>query len=296
MLGAMEPRLRAMIFAFALAPAAAAAAGLPPGFVYLRDIAPGIAQDMRYAGFDNFTGRPLPGYGAPECVLRRDVAQALAKVAGRSRQAAARPQGLRLLSPDARGRGLCALGADGPTTARPSASTPRWKSCRLFSLGYIAAHSAHSTGNAVDLTLVRVADAARRRPSMRARSTAPAPRRRTNARPTIHSTWAPASTASTTKAARPAQRSRPNSSAGALCSLPPCARAASTIISANGGTSVSARAGRLMILRLGARPRAPASAASARSRSRPPASAPAPPGRRRASPVARPWHARRNAG
>ncbi len=53
---------------------------LPPGFVYLRDIDPSIAQDMRYAGSDNFTGHPLPGYGAPECVLRRDVAQALARV------------------------------------------------------------------------------------------------------------------------------------------------------------------------------------------------------------------------
>ena len=47
-------------------------ARLPPGFVYLRDVAPGIAQDMRYAGANNFTGRPLPGYDAAECVLRRD--------------------------------------------------------------------------------------------------------------------------------------------------------------------------------------------------------------------------------
>ncbi len=56
-----------------------AAERLPEGFVYLRDIAPSIAQDMRYATADNFTGHPLPGYGAPECVLRREVAQALAQ-------------------------------------------------------------------------------------------------------------------------------------------------------------------------------------------------------------------------
>ena len=29
---------------------------------------------------NNFTGRPLPGYDAAECVLRRDVAEALARV------------------------------------------------------------------------------------------------------------------------------------------------------------------------------------------------------------------------
>ena len=53
---------------------------LPPGFVYLRDVDNTIAQDMRYATADNFTGRPLPGYNAAECVLRRQVAVALKRV------------------------------------------------------------------------------------------------------------------------------------------------------------------------------------------------------------------------
>ena len=50
---------------------------LPPGFVYLRDVDSSIAQDMRYAASDNFTGHPLPGYGAGECILRREAADAL---------------------------------------------------------------------------------------------------------------------------------------------------------------------------------------------------------------------------
>src|SRR5665648_404470 len=69
-----------LVALLALSGPAAAAERLPAGFVYLRDVDPSIAQDMRYAGPDNFTGRPLPGYGAPECVLRRSVAQALAQV------------------------------------------------------------------------------------------------------------------------------------------------------------------------------------------------------------------------
>ena len=37
---------------------------LPGGFVFLRDIDPSIIQDIRYAGSNNFVGRPLPGYDA----------------------------------------------------------------------------------------------------------------------------------------------------------------------------------------------------------------------------------------
>ena len=53
---------------------------MPKDFVYLRDVDPTIQQDMRYAGADNFTGAPVPGYDAPECVLVRQVAEALKAV------------------------------------------------------------------------------------------------------------------------------------------------------------------------------------------------------------------------
>ena len=49
----------------------------PAGYVRLTDNAPGIAQDMRYAGAENFLGRPVPGYRAPCCWLRREAAVAL---------------------------------------------------------------------------------------------------------------------------------------------------------------------------------------------------------------------------
>ncbi|MFA6206819.1 MAG: peptidase M15, partial [Methylocystis sp.] len=39
----------------------------PPGFTRLADVAPTIVQEMRYAGADNFTGAPVPGYDAPQC-------------------------------------------------------------------------------------------------------------------------------------------------------------------------------------------------------------------------------------
>ena len=54
-------------------PIAANAQGLPGGFVYLRDIDPTIIQDIRYASSNNFVGRPLAGYQAAECVVKREV-------------------------------------------------------------------------------------------------------------------------------------------------------------------------------------------------------------------------------
>jgi zinc D-Ala-D-Ala dipeptidase len=53
---------------------------LPGGFAFLRDIDPTILQDIRYAGVNNFTGRPLAGYGAAECVVKHDVGLALKRV------------------------------------------------------------------------------------------------------------------------------------------------------------------------------------------------------------------------
>ena len=137
----------------ALTGPAAAAERLPDGFVYLRDVDASIAQDMRYAGSDNFTGHPLPGYGAGECVLRRDVAQALAQV-----QADLEKSNLSLKVYDCyrptravRAFARWAQGADDGATKR---FYPALEKRTLFASGYIAAHSAHSTGSAVDLTLI----------------------------------------------------------------------------------------------------------------------------------------------
>ena len=110
-----------------------------------------------------------------------------------------RPESLRLLSPDPRGRRHGALGAGGRRRHDQALLSRRWKSA-LFALGYIAAHSAHSTGIAVDLTLIQrrappappYRPAARLRPLHRAGGA--------SARPTIAQTWAPASTASTPRA------------------------------------------------------------------------------------------------
>src|SRR5262249_20337515 len=83
--------IAAAIVLAAMTQGAAAQGALPPRFVHLRAIDPTIAQDIGYAGADNFVGRPLAGYQAAECILRQDVAAALKRV-----QAALAASGLSL--------------------------------------------------------------------------------------------------------------------------------------------------------------------------------------------------------
>lgn len=129
---------------------AAAAASLPPGFVRLADLAPQIVQDMRYAGADNFTGRPVPGYKAAQCWLREDAAKALIAV-----QAEAKAQGFELILYDCyRPRRAVAAFIDwakGPDESMKAQYYPHETKRDLFARGYIAEKSSHSTGLAVDL-------------------------------------------------------------------------------------------------------------------------------------------------
>ncbi len=103
-----------------------------------------ILVEARYAGPDNFTGAPLPGYEANRAFLRREAAAALARV-----QAALRPAGL----------GLKVLDGYRPIRATQGmvAWTARAGRTDLLDDGYIARRSRHNLGLAVDLTLVDLA-------------------------------------------------------------------------------------------------------------------------------------------
>ena len=129
---------------------------LPPGFVYLHDVDPSILQDIRYATDDNFTGRPLPGYGAGECILRREAAEAL-----RAAQAelAREKLGLKVYDcyrPTRAVRAMEAWAHGGDDSEATRRFYPALHKRNLFALGYIASQSRHSSGTTVDLTLVRL--------------------------------------------------------------------------------------------------------------------------------------------
>lgn len=150
--------LSAMILISGLiASAATHAQDLPAGFVYLRDLDPTIIQDIRYAGSNNFVGRPLRGYEAAECVVKREVGLALKAI---QQELARQQRSLKMFDcyrPERAVADMVAWSRDGRETAAGRRYNPAFRKADLFRLGYIATHSGHSTGAALDLTLVDLA-------------------------------------------------------------------------------------------------------------------------------------------
>jgi len=148
-----EHPMRKIALLFLLLSAPVRADGLPPGFARLSDIAPAVKQDMRYAGADNFTGAPVPGYRAAQCWLRREAAQALAAA---QREAHAKGFDLVVFDCYRPQRAVAAFQAwsKNPDEGSKAAHYPNIDKRSLFAQGYIAARSGHSTGYAVDLGVV----------------------------------------------------------------------------------------------------------------------------------------------
>ena len=125
--------------------------------VYLRDVDPTIAQDIRYATKDNFTGFKVPGYLAGECMLLKPVAEALKKA-----QQTLTERGLSLKVYDCyrpqKAVDAFVAWAKGP---EPGVKRffPRTPKGELLKKGYIEPVSNHSRGIAVDVTLTIAAAA-----------------------------------------------------------------------------------------------------------------------------------------
>jgi D-alanyl-D-alanine dipeptidase len=109
--------------------------------VDVRSLDPAILVDLRYATTNNFTGAVLPGYEAQKALLRREAAQALARVEARLRTGGL---GLRIWDAYRPVRATRAMVVWAERTGRTD----------LLDQEYIARRSRHNLGVAVDLTLV----------------------------------------------------------------------------------------------------------------------------------------------
>ena len=133
-------------------------AGVPKAFVEVRTVVPDIVVDIRYFGRDNFLGRPVNGYTAPNCWITRQAAEQLAKV-----QADLRPFGLSLKVFDAY-RPQSAVDHFVRWAKEPDDEGlkkqyyPSVPKRMLIPEGYIADQSGHSRGSTIDLTIVAIAD------------------------------------------------------------------------------------------------------------------------------------------
>ena len=122
--------------------------------VDIRSLVPDIAQDIKYFGSDNFVGVPVDGYEAPRCYLKREVAEALARVEQGLRQ---RHQRLRIYDCYRPARAVAHFmrwAADPADVKTKQAHYPDFDKPQLLG-EYIAPVSGHSRGATLDLTLLQ---------------------------------------------------------------------------------------------------------------------------------------------
>jgi D-alanyl-D-alanine dipeptidase len=148
--------VRSWYIAIALQSAAAAAAAdaLPTGFVYLRDVAATIRQDMRYHGAHNFVGRPIAGYLAPECILTAPAAHALARVQAELAASSLSLTVYDCYRPQRAVDDFLAWGRNASDQKMKAEFYPRVDKADFVKLGYVADKSGHTRGSAVDLAIV----------------------------------------------------------------------------------------------------------------------------------------------
>ena len=143
-----------LLFLISLNTGLAQEKNLHKDFVYIKEQIPDIKLDIRYAGSNNFIGKPVNSYQKPVGILSKPATEALEKVQN-----------------DLMSQGYCLKIFDAyrPQTAvnhfiewaRNPADTltkakfyPEVAKKDLFQLGYIASKSGHSRGSTIDLTIM----------------------------------------------------------------------------------------------------------------------------------------------
>ena len=125
--------------------------GLPEGFLYVDEVIQDCIVDAKYAGTDNFMGRPAAGYEAPLVVVTKEAAQRLEKAAAVFRDKGYLMKFYDSYRPQRAVDDFMRWGADAEDDRRKPVHYPKGM---VIELGYIARHSGHTRGCAVDLTLV----------------------------------------------------------------------------------------------------------------------------------------------
>ena len=129
---------------------------LPKGFVYIKTIVPTIELELRYAGNNNFIGKPIDGYKKAKGITSLQTAMALKKI-----QLALYKKnlGLKLYDayrPQQAVNHFVRWAKKLSDTLQKQAFYPTVKKENLFKEKYIASKSGHSRGSTVDITLINL--------------------------------------------------------------------------------------------------------------------------------------------
>lgn len=137
----------------------AQAPALPDGFVRLSEVDGRIQQDIRYAGNNNFLGRPVAAYDAAQCILTEDAALMLSEAQTFVEQLGMSLKIYDCYRPQSAVDDFRQWAADVTDERMRASYYPDVAKAQLFEQGYIAERSGHSRGSTVDLTLVPLGSA-----------------------------------------------------------------------------------------------------------------------------------------
>lgn len=126
----------------------------PAGFVLLSDFVPQIIQEIRYYSTYNFIGDRIDGYEEPVAITTKETARALKEVSNEMLVQGYRLKIFDAYRPAAAVRHFLMWALDDLDLRMKPYFYPALDKKRLFSEGYIAEHSSHSRGSALDLTLL----------------------------------------------------------------------------------------------------------------------------------------------
>jgi len=126
----------------------------PSGFVVLADYVPHIVQEIRYHSTYNFVGERIDGYEEPCALLTIEAARALKAACGELIVQGYRPKVFDAYRPACAVRHFILWGIEDQDVRMKACFYPELEKQELFAKGYIARHSSHSRGSAVDLTLL----------------------------------------------------------------------------------------------------------------------------------------------
>jgi len=129
---------------------------LPEGFVYLRNVAPNIIQNLRYASNENFVGRPINGYNASEAIITYSAAFALMDANEEFAKHGYKIVIYDSYRPKKAVEDFFHWSLDHQDNKMQELYYPTIDKSKLFDLGYIAHRSGHSRGSTVDLSILPI--------------------------------------------------------------------------------------------------------------------------------------------
>lgn len=127
---------------------------LPKGFVYLKDVAPTIQNELRYCSHNNFIGVPIDGYEESTVIITTPAAIALKKVQAQVQKQKYSLKVFDAYRPQQAVNHFVRWARVYNDTIKKQEYYPKVNKRHLFKLGYITSKSGHSRGSTVDLTLV----------------------------------------------------------------------------------------------------------------------------------------------